>query len=70
MRLCRCSLRDLLLCNKFSGVKFHEHGAIGFEFLHRDRKPEVVEKQELQFEIVKLCQWKTSDLPKRKTPVS
>jgi hypothetical protein len=44
------SLRD-----DFSGVELDEHGAVGFELFHGNGEPEIVEKEELEFEVVELC---------------
>ena len=44
------SLRD-----DFSGVELDEHGAVCFELFDGDGEPEVVEEEELEFEVVELC---------------
>lgn len=52
----------LLLCNQFSSVKFHQHGAIRLEFFHGYRKSEIIENEELKFEVVEFHERKTADL--------
>jgi hypothetical protein len=43
------------LRDDFSGVELDEHGAVGFELFHGNGEPEIVEKEELEFEVVELC---------------
>jgi hypothetical protein len=45
-------LHTLLLCKQLSGIELDKHGAVSFEFLYRHGKPKVVEKEELELEIV------------------
>ena len=44
----------LLLGKQFSCVELDKHGAVSFEFLHWHGESEVIEKEELKFEIVEL----------------
>ena len=43
------------LRNNFSRIELNQHSAIGLKFFDRDRKAEVVEKEELKFEMIELC---------------
>jgi hypothetical protein len=45
----------LSLRNDFSSVELDEHGAVGFELFDGNGKPEVVEEEELEFEVIELC---------------
>jgi hypothetical protein len=55
-------LRSLLLGHDFASVEFDKPGAICFQLLDRDTKPEVVQDQELQLKMIELNQWQTADL--------
>lgn len=46
----------------FPGVEFDEHGAVGFEFFDGDGEAEVVEEEELEFEVVEFGEGETADL--------
>jgi len=52
----------LLLCNQFSSIEFHQHSTIGFEFFHWYGKSKVVKDEELEFEVIELHEWKTTNL--------
>ena len=54
--------RGLLLGDDLASVKFDEHRAVRFDFFDRYTKPEVVQKQELQFQVIKLGKWQPADL--------
>lgn len=43
------------LRNNFSRVKFDEHGGVGLEVLDWDGQAEIVEEEELEFEVVEFC---------------
>jgi hypothetical protein len=49
--------RGLLLGDNLASVEFDEHRAVCFDFFDRYRKSEVVEKQELQFQVVEFGEW-------------
>ena len=54
--------RGLLLGDDLAGVEFDEHRAVSFDLFDRHTKPEVVQKQELQFQVVELGEWQSADL--------
>ena len=54
--------RGLLLGDDLASVEFDEHRAVSFDLFHRHTKPEVVQKQELQFQVVELGEWQSADL--------
>ena len=54
--------RGLLLGDDFARVEFDEHRAVSLDLFDRHTKPEVVQKQELQFQVVKLGKWQSADL--------
>ena len=47
-------MRALLLplCDDLARVEFYEHRSVGFEFLDGNGEAEVVEEEELQFQVV------------------
>lgn len=53
---------SLLLSDDFSCVEFDQHRAVCFQLFHRYTQSEVVEQEELQFEIVQFCQRQPADL--------
>ena len=55
-------LRGLLLGDDLASVEFDEHRAVSFDLFDRHTKPEVVQKQELQFQVVELGEWQSADL--------
>lgn len=52
----------LLLSNDLSCVECDQHTAVSLELFNRDGKTEVVEKQELKFQMIQLHQGEASDL--------
>lgn len=62
-----CSLLLLLLLREhLTRIKLHQHGAIRLELLYRDRKPEVVQEEELKLEVIELDERKATDLGDRR----
>lgn len=61
----RTGLLGLLLSDDFSRVEFHEHGAVGLDFLDGNGEAEVVEEEELQFEVVEFGEGEAADLWER-----
>jgi hypothetical protein len=51
-----------LLCDDFTRVKLDQHRSVGFDLLDGDGEAEVVEEEELEFEVVKFGKWKAADL--------
>ena len=51
-----------LLGDHLAGVELNEHAAVRFQFLHWNRKAEVVKKKELEFEVVQLMDRETPNL--------
>lgn len=51
-----------MLSNNFSSVELDEHGSICLEVLDRNGEAEVVQKKELELQVVELCQRKAADL--------
>lgn len=50
-------LGRVLKCEDFAGVELDEHCTVCFQLFHGYREAEVVEKKELQFEVVELSKW-------------
>lgn len=46
-----------MLCNDFAGIEFNKHSAVCLDFFYRYRESKVIQKQELEFEVVELRQW-------------
>ena len=57
--LCICRL---LLRNDLSRVELDKHGAVCFQFFHGHTQPKVVEKKELELEVIELGQWQAANL--------
>lgn len=55
-------MRALLLHQDLVGVEFHQHGAVSLELLNRDGESEIVQKEELQLEMVELEKGEAADL--------
>jgi hypothetical protein len=55
------------LSDYFSRIKFDEHRGVSFEVFDGHRETEIVEKEELELEMVELSQGKPADL---QTPAS
>ncbi len=56
------ALLGLLLVDDLAGVEFDKHGAVGVKLLDGDSEAEVVEEEELEFEVVQLDEGEASDL--------
>jgi len=56
--------RGFLLGDDLAGVEFDQHRAISFDLFDGYTKPEVVQKQKLEFQVVKLWEWQSADLKK------
>ena len=54
--------RGLLLGDDLASIKFDEHRAVSFDLFDRHTEPEVVQKQELQFQVVEFGEWQSADL--------
>lgn len=52
----------LPLGHNLSCVEFYEHCAIRLQFFDGNGQSEVVQKEELKFQVVQLHQWKTANL--------
>lgn len=52
----------LLLSDDLASVELDEHGAVSFDLFNGHGKAEVVQKQELKFEVVELWKRKATDL--------
>jgi hypothetical protein len=50
------------LCHDFTRIKLDQHSCIRFEVLHRDSEAEVIEYEELDFEVVQFGKGKATDL--------
>jgi len=44
----------LLLGDDFPSVELNQHGAVGLDLFDRDGEAEVVEEEELQFQVIEL----------------
>ena len=53
---------SLLLGDDLAGVELNQHCAVGLDFLHGDGEAEVVEEEELQFQMVQFWEGKATNL--------
>lgn len=56
------SLSRLLLRHDFPGIELNQHSPVRLNFLDRDAQSEIVQKQELQLEMVQFGKWKAANL--------
>lgn len=63
-------LRPFPLREYFSGVEFHQHGAVSLELFDGDGEAEIVEKKKLEFEMVEFDEWEASDLQRSSELIS
>lgn len=46
-----------LLSHDLAGIELDKHGAIRLELFHRNREAEVIQMEELQFQMIQLDEW-------------
>lgn len=51
-----------MLFDYLSCIEFDQHSSVGLHLLKRHSQAEVVEQQELQFQMIKLHQWEPTNL--------
>ena len=52
----------LLLTDDLAGVVFHQHGAVGLQLFYGDGEAEVVQKEELEFQVIELDEGEAANL--------
>ena len=62
IRLLPAASLPIMLFGYLSCIKFYQHSSISLHFFKGHRQAEVVQQQELQFQMIKLHQWEATNL--------